>query len=77
MTTLKNLLKDWHERLPVANRCFVKNWVHWLIEHSTSYPNKEEVKTIPCVFVSRISKSNILAKFKSLQILKKRKTLER
>jgi RNA-directed DNA polymerase len=43
---------------------------------SYKHPNKEEVKTIPSVFVSRKSKSNILAKFKSLQIHKKRKTLE-
>ena len=43
---------------------------------SYKHPNKEEVKTIPSVFVSRISKSNILAKFKSLQIHKKGKTLE-
>ena len=43
---------------------------------SYKHPNKEEVKTIPSVFVIRKSKSNILAKFKSLQIHKKRKTLE-
>jgi len=43
---------------------------------SYKHPYKEEVKTIPSVFASRKSKSNILAKFKSLQIHKKRKTLE-
>jgi group II intron reverse transcriptase/maturase len=43
---------------------------------SYRHPNRAEVKTIPGVFVSRKSKSGILAKFRSIQIHKKRKTLE-
>ena len=43
---------------------------------SYKHPNKSEVKTIPSLFVSRKSKTGILAKFRSLQIHKKRKTLE-
>lgn len=43
---------------------------------SYKHPNKSEVKTIPSLFVSRKSKSSILAKFRELQIHKKRKTLE-
>jgi transcriptional regulator len=43
---------------------------------SYKHPNKEEVKTIPSIFVSKKSKTSILEKFKSIQIHKKRKTLE-
>lgn len=43
---------------------------------SYKHPNREEVKTIPSLFVSRKSKSDILAKFRSMQIHKKRKPME-
>ena len=43
---------------------------------SYKHPNKEEVKTIPSLFVSRKAKKAILAKFREMQIHKKRKPLE-
>jgi RNA-directed DNA polymerase len=43
---------------------------------SYKHPDKTEVKTIPSLFVSRKSKSGILAKFRSMQIHKKRKPIE-
>lgn len=43
---------------------------------SYKHLNREEVKTIPSLFVSRKSKSGILAKFRSMQIHKKRKPIE-
>jgi len=43
---------------------------------SYKHPNKEEVKTIPSLFVSRKAKKAILAKFSEMQIHKKRKSLE-
>jgi group II intron reverse transcriptase/maturase len=43
---------------------------------SYKHPNKSEVKTIPSLFVSKKSKISILEKFSSMQIHKKRKTLE-
>jgi RNA-directed DNA polymerase len=43
---------------------------------SFKHLTKSEVKTIPGLFVSQKSKSSILAKFRSLQIHKKRKSLE-
>jgi len=43
---------------------------------SYKHADRAEVKTIPSLFVSRKSKSGILAKFRGLQIHKKRKNLE-
>ena len=42
---------------------------------SYKHPNREEVKTIPSIFVSQKSKTSIMSKFKAMKIHKKRKSI--
>jgi group II intron reverse transcriptase/maturase len=42
----------------------------------SSFKSKDKVKTIPSIFISQKSKNSIIAKFKTLKIHKKRKTIE-